>query len=476
MISSISIDRFGDIDTLDLDLRELNHVERSSGGDSLFLMLLAMKQSCVPGYLHDWEEDRWSCGSGFGGGKLEVRGRLFYGGTFARCLHKGSPYCSCRVEFVLENPENPVCGIVSASGPLGKPAGMKGNAETSAYEEITAESSVSTTNERGMTVGNAALSDKVFADKKRAGADDFRELTRLYGEKFGAVTRFVVGVENAFAPRNSDNILSYQMVSVRCERIWEADITSFFELVLYKNGTNYELYWDELPDIRGERQSGRAKGCNVRMRNLQVTQIVTDGVQDGARFEEVLPSIVALSRITAWQFGTVKVLDFGRAISDVTCSYGDVETLAGAKAGKTRIYDQAGSVHEENAMSLASVFEPCRFVGLHGEYLDAVIRTYVDEKSRIAWPDPVTGEVRRGFFMEAFEAWRAELGSESSEGITPPQSNVGSMNCDANALAALVQGLVLRTGETLIIRGLAGNLPEKFYAGLARMGRQIIVL
>ena len=39
--------------------------------------------------------------------------------------------------------------------------------------------------------------------------------------------------------------------------------------------------------------------------------------------------------------------------------------------------------------------------------------------------------------------------------------------------AALVQGLILRTGETLVLSGDAG-LPDKFFNFLSRMGRQIV--
>ena len=41
--------------------------------------------------------------------------------------------------------------------------------------------------------------------------------------------------------------------------------------------------------------------------------------------------------------------------------------------------------------------------------------------------------------------------------------------------AALVQGLILRTGETLVLRGDVG-LPEKFFEFLSRMGRQIVIM
>ena len=227
--------------------------------------------------------------------------------------------------------------------------------------------------------------------------------------------------------------------------MWDEDITSFFELVLYKNGTNYDLYWDELPDIRGTRKSGRAKGCNVRMRNLAVLDIVSDGVQDGAKFEEVLPSVIRISRIAADQFGTLRFLDVGRKpIPEAGCDGGAQVPAQG----------------------------PCYYVGAHGEYTDAVVRTYTEEKIRVAWPDPETGKIRHGLFEEAYEAWKNKIGSAL---LDESENKTGSPRLDRTWAegAALVQGLILRTGETLVISGNAG-LPDKFFDFLSCMGRQIV--
>lgn len=421
MITTISIDRFGQIDSLDLKLNRFHKVDKSSGDDSLLTMLRALTQSFVPGYAHDWQLFPKPGESAFGSGKLAVRGKLLMGGTFADSLYEDSKSCSCAVEFVLENPENPV-----------KPASS-------------------------------------YADKKRAGADDFRELCRMYGEKFSSVRRFVVGVEVSFAQRNDDNILSYQMVSVRCERVWDEDIASFFELVLYRNGTNYDLYWDELPDIRTERQSGRAKGCNVRMRNLAVLDIVTDGVQDGARFMEVLPRIVALSRIAAGQFQTLRFVG----------GCGETRKLPGACEETRKLL---GSCVETQkffgpCIEQVAVQGPCYFVGARGEYTEAVIRTYTEGRIRISWPDPATGEVRHGLFAEAFEAWRAELEGEDDScpgaGVKQGASLAGEGVLAPSEMMVLVQGLILRTGETLVL-GDDGGLPEKFFVYLSRMGRQVL--
>ena len=421
MIRSISIDKFGDVDSLQLQLKKFHNVDVSSGGDSLLTMLLALSQSFLPGYAYDWQNVARPGDSGFGNGRLAVRGKLFDGGRFARCLGEGSSYCSGRIEFVIENPENPVEG---------------------------------------------------YADRKRAGADDFRELCRLFGEKFANVRRFALGIETSFAKKSDNNILSYQMVSVCCERVWDEDITGFFELVLYRNGTNYDLYWDELPDIRGTRTSGRAKGCNVRMRNLAVLDIVSDGVQDGAKFEEVLPSVIRISRIAADQFGTLRFLDVeSRVEVQEPCSHVGVQMAVqepGCHVG-VQLPAQGPCSY---VISQAPTQGPCYYVGAHGEYTDAVVRTYIEEKIRVAWPDPETGKIRHGLFEEAYEAWKNKIGSAL---LDESENKTGSPRLDRTWAegAALVQGLILRTGETLVISGNAG-LPDKFFDFLSCMGRQIV--
>ena len=443
MISSISIDKFGDIDSLQLQLKNHHKVDVSSGGDSLLTMLLALSQSFLPGRTYDWQNVSRPGDSGFGNGRLAVRGKLFDGGTFAKCLYPDSTYCSCGIEFVIENPENPVEDISAARPDMTGAAGSE-----------------------------QPKSDRPpYADRKRAGADDFRELCRLFGEKFANVKRFVLGIEASFAEKKSDNILSYQMVSTRCERVWDEDLTGFFELVLYRNGSNYDLYWDELPDIRCARTSGRAKGCNVRMRNLAVLDIVSDGVQDGAKFEEVLPSVVRISRIAADQFGILRFLDVGShaAVQEPDCYDG-----AQAAVQEPGCYDGAqAAVQEPDCYdgAQAAVQGPCYYVGAHGEYTDAVVRTYTEEKIRVAWPDPATGEIRHGLFEEACETWKIELDKEDDKS----EKETGSPRRERTAAeeAALVQGLILRTGETLVLNGDAG-LPDKFFDHLAGMGRQIV--
>jgi hypothetical protein len=447
MISSISIDRFGEIDSLKLQLKKFHKVDVSSGDASLLTMLLALGQSFQPGHAYDWQNVVRPGESGFGTGRLAVRGKLFDGGTFAKCLSSGSSYCSSGIEFVIENPENPVEDASRCDERVGAAPG-----------------------------GDHAVDSKQarspYADKKRAGADDFRELCRLFGEKFANVKRFILGVDVSFAEKGEDNILLYQMVSIRCERVWDEDIASFFELVLYRNGTNYDLYWDELPDIRGIRTSGRAKGCNVRMRNLAVLDIVSDGVQDGASFEEVLPSVVRISRIAADQFGTLRFLDVeSRVEVQEPCCHVGVQMAVqepGCHVG-VQLPAQGPCSY---VISQAPTQGPCYYVGAHGEYTDAVVRTYIEEKIRVAWPDPETGKIRHGLFEEAYEAWKNKIGSAL---LDESENKTGSPRLDRTWAegAALVQGLILRTGETLVISGNAG-LPDKFFDFLSCMGRQIV--
>ena len=487
MISSISIDKFGDIDSLQLQLKKFHKVDVSSGGASLLTMLLALSQSFLPGHAYDWQNVTRPGESSFGTGRLAVRGKVFDGGTFAKCLHEDSAYCSCGIEFVIENPENPV-----------EDAGVLEQKERGAVGL-----------DRSSVAGQPKRTRPPYADRKRAGADDFRELCRLFGEKFANVKRFALGIETSFAKKSDDNILSYQMVSIRCERVWDDDITSFFELVLYKNGTNYDLYWDELPDIRGVRTSGRAKGCNVRMRNLAVLDIVSDGVQDGASFEEVLPSVVRISRIAADQFGTLRFLDvrpWWADQGDDNCGGQQVSEResgdqTGAQASAQRLGCHAGTqVSAQGTDSYVSaqapIQGPCYYVGVHGEYTDAVVRTYTEEKIRVAWPDPATGEIRHGLFEEAYAAWKNEIGGSLRDGVEDAigvslrdeggSGSEGSCRDESKNKtgsphkhrtwaeeAALVQGLILRTGETLVLSGDAG-LPDKFFDFLSCMGRQIV--
>lgn len=144
-----------------------------------------------------------------------------------------------------------------------------------------------------------------FADKKRSGAGEFREICRLFGERFGVVRRIVLKNEVTFGSRplsEAGNILSYQMLEVTVDRAFEAPVTGFYELIVYPGGTNYDLYWDTLPDVHRIPVTGRAKGCNIRMSGLEIRNIVTDGVQEGADFDVILPTIMRLSEYPGRMF------------------------------------------------------------------------------------------------------------------------------------------------------------------------------
>ena len=167
-----------------------------------------------------------------------MRGSTSLSGVFRECSREGSSFISMSHTWVLMNPENEI---------------VPG-----------------------------------FADKKRSGAGEFREICRLFGERFGVVRQIVLKNEVTFESRplsEAGNILSYQMLEVTVDRAFKAPITGFYELVVYPGGTNYDLYWDTLPDVHRIPVTGRAKGCNIRMSGLEIRNIVTDGVQDGADFD-----------------------------------------------------------------------------------------------------------------------------------------------------------------------------------------------
>jgi hypothetical protein len=163
MISSISIDKFGDIDSLQLQLKKFYKVGVSSGGDSLLTMLLVLSQSFLPGHAYDWQNVTRPGESSFGTGKLAVRGKMFNGGTFAKCLHEGSNYCSCGVEFVIENPENPVEDAGSPDRSDHGAAGSDGNNVADA--------------ERGRTSAAGAKQAKRPALRMRTGSGPERTIS-----------------------------------------------------------------------------------------------------------------------------------------------------------------------------------------------------------------------------------------------------------------------------------------------------------
>lgn len=138
---------------------------------------------------------------------------------------------------------------------------------------------------------------------------DFRELCRIFGERFAAVSAFDIRYVLSFGQREggrggetSESILTYMRVEAVCTRNYDEDVTSFFELVRYRDGDNFELYWDNLPDVMCHFSNGRARGCNVFIRGLIIYDIQTDGAGVGVPFALICPVIAALSRIAASQF------------------------------------------------------------------------------------------------------------------------------------------------------------------------------
>lgn len=155
------------------------------------------------------------------------------------------------------------------------------------------------------------------AARRLCDAADFRELCRIFGERHAAVSEFELRSEFTFicrdsgknASENAGNVLSYMRIEITCRRIYEADVTALCELVRYRGGDNFDLYWDSFPDIDRMFTDGRAKGCNVFMRGLGIYDIQSDGVPDDVRFGAILPVVIAFSRIAVSQFDYIIPLD-----------------------------------------------------------------------------------------------------------------------------------------------------------------------
>ena len=160
-------------------------------------------------------------------------------------------------------------------------------------------------------------------------AMDFRELCRIFGERFAAVSAFEIRSEYTFSCRepsrgknaNAGNALSYMRIEITCERVYESDRTAFCELVRYRGGDNFDLFWDSFPDIDHTFSDGRAKGCNVFMRGLTVYDIQSDGIPAGVRFGGILPVVIAFSRIAASQFDYIIPVE--ERIPERSCNSGE---------------------------------------------------------------------------------------------------------------------------------------------------------
>lgn len=182
---------------------------------------------------------------------------------------------------------------------------------TGGHDSVTFETVHRILNSAARNAGGGNESDP--ARKWLCDAMDFRELCRIFGERYAAVSGFVLkseltfrsGVTRENRTENAGNVLSYMRIEITCERVYEDDLTSFFELVRYRGGDNFDLYWDDFPDIDHAFSDGRARGCNVYMRGLAVYDIQSDGVPAGVRFGAILPVVNAFSRIAAVQFDYV---------------------------------------------------------------------------------------------------------------------------------------------------------------------------
>ncbi len=266
-----------------------------------------------------------------------------------------------------------------------------------------------------------------FADKKRSGAGEFREICRLFGERFGVVRQIVLKNEVTFESRplsEAGNILSYQMLEVTVDRAFEAPITGFYELVVYPGGTNYDLYWDTLPDVHRIPVTGRAKGCNIRMSGLEIRNIVTDGVQDGADFDMILPTVMRLSEYPGRMFRGLVHDEAGSGASGGS----QMCAVEGADAPRTWRQERRGI--------LESGFGK------------------IGATKRIPWIAP-DGELVHSVTEEAVDTWLAYINGTDRGKFNTPQSaeeEGGWMNDAAGVAPGLLAALLLApVGGTILL-------------------------
>ena len=266
-----------------------------------------------------------------------------------------------------------------------------------------------------------------FADKKRSGAGEFREICRLFGERFGVVRQIVLKNEVTFESRplsEAGNILSYQMLEVTVDRAFKAPITGFYELVVYPGGTNYDLYWDTLPDVHRIPVTGRAKGCNIRMSGLEIRNIVTDGVQDGADFDMILPTVMRLSEYPGRMFRGLVHDEAGSGASGGS----QMCAVEGADAPRTWRQERRGI--------LESGFGK------------------IEATKRIPWIAP-DGELVHSVTEEAIDTWFAYINGTDRGKFNTPQSaeeEGGWMNDAAGVAPGLLAALLLApVGGTILL-------------------------
>ena len=291
-----------------------------------------------------------------------------------------------------------------------------------------------------------------FADKKRSGAGEFREICRLFGERFGVVRQIVLKNEVTFESRplsEAGNILSYQMLEVTVDRAFKAPITGFYELVVYPGGTNYDLYWDTLPDVHRIPVTGRAKGCNIRMSGLEIRNIVTDGVQDGADFDVILPTVMRLSEYP------------GRMFRDLVYAEGEQSPCSVFREERRRVSDSSMGA------------DSCP------------VWNEMEANRRIPWIAP-NGELVHSIPGEAVDAWLSYINGTGTGRSGIPQSAEGKSSglheptdVDSGLLAALllapVSGTILLKAPLSVYESEMRTRFLAFTSAQAKLEKSILI-
>ena len=295
-----------------------------------------------------------------------------------------------------------------------------------------------------------------FADKKRSGAGEFREICRLFGERFGVVSRIILKNEVTYEDRpltEAGNILSYQMLEITVDRAFASPLTGFYELVVYPGGMNYDLYWDTLPDVHRMPVTGRAKGCSIRMSGLEIRNIVTDGVQDGADFDMILPTIMRLSEYPGRMFRDLVYADAQEEQREQQCS--GLREVSGRTSGS----------------SLASRTSPAS-----GE---------MRSNRRVPWIAP-DGELVHSVVGEAVDAWLACI-EGTDTGRSGLSESAGGVRCEvrettdvdpvllAALLAAPVGGTILLAAPLSAYKSEVRTRFIAFVSAQAKLEKSVLI-
>ena len=284
-----------------------------------------------------------------------------------------------------------------------------------------------------------------FADKKRSGGVEFREICRLFGERFGVVRRIILKNEVIYEARplsETGNILSYQMLEITVDRAFETPITGFYELCAYPGGTNYDLYWDTLPDVHRLPSTGRAKGCNIRMSGLEIRNIVTDGVQDGADFDMILPTIMRLSEYPGRMFRDLVYAEAGgeQRERQRLCLFSEENSVKGQCASPVSGEGGERSICSDSLEKAAN--KRISWISPDGELFHSVPREAVDVwLSYIKGTD--TGESGIAMRTDSIRTGMTEFGNPEEGG------QIAAKEVQAGLLSAV---LTAPTGGTILLR------------------------